>query len=319
MSGYFRDSITDRAGNALSGAMVEVRAYGLMDLASISSRQAGVIAPAPNPMPVNDWAEIEFFADPGVYTLTIYHGGKVYSRDVGVFGLEPGGMGLSPAQALASAFGLAALAPDENYGYKLIDHNAAALSGDTLAIGTAPDLGDTLGGALAALNDAVREVSGTANQIIVTLDTGTAVFSLPQNIHTDASPSFATVNLKKLKGRSAAPAIVVGAGAGAGATLNQAFGSDICFRVDITTGAAPPAASSTLFEATFSEAYPAGQPPMCILIPANKRAWDGQNTAAKAVDVDLANTTASKLVVRTGTSAMAASSSYSYYVIVFSR
>lgn len=319
MSGYFRDSITDRAGNALDGAMVEVRAYGSMDLAAISSRQAGVIAPAPNPMPVNDWAEVEFFADPGVYSLTIYHGGRIYTRDVGVFNFEPGGMGLSPSQSLASAFAIAALAPDANYPYRLIDADANPLAGDTLGISTAPSLGDTLGSVLAALNDATRDVSGTDNQVIVTLDTGTAVFSLPQNIHAEASPSFATMNVRKFKGRSATPDIVIGAGAGTGATLDLAIGSDICFRVDITTGAAPPAGSATLFEATFGDSYPAGQPPMCILIPANKRAWDGQNTVNKAVDVDLVNTTASKLVVRTGTSAMSASASYSYYVIVFSR
>lgn len=319
MSGYFRDSITDRAGNAMTGALVEVRPYGSMELAAISSRQAGSIAPAANPLPVNEWAEIEFFAEPGVYSLTIYHGGNTYSRDVGVFALEPGGMGLTPAQTLASAFGLAALAPDANYAYRLLDADANALSGDTLAITTAPDLGDTLGGALAALNDVVRDVSGTANQIIVTLDTGTAVFSLPQNIHSDASPSFDTLNLRKIKGRSAIPAVVAGAGAGAGATVDLVIGSDICLRVDITTGAAPAAGAATFFEVTFANAYPAGQPPMCIVIPGNKKAWDGQNTANKAVDVDLASTTASKLVVRTGTSALSASSTYSYYIIVVSR
>ena len=96
-SGYWRDSITDSAGNALRDAMVEVRLQGETALADIATRQAGAVTPAANPLPVNALGALEFFAQPGLYTLTIISGSTSTTRDVGVFPLVPADFDFSRA------------------------------------------------------------------------------------------------------------------------------------------------------------------------------------------------------------------------------
>lgn len=185
---------------------------------------------------------------------------------------------------------------------------------------TAVSLGDTLGQALSALADGLRLVKGTANQIDVAFDNveRSMTLSLPQDIAPTSSPQFDTLRASKLRGNNA-PTIALGTGAGdATAAVNLIYGTDLAFRVDITTGAAP-TAGQTIFEATFAEAYDALKPPIVFLVPHNRRAWDQQNTANKAVAVDLASTTGAKLVVQAGTTALQANTAYSWVVFTAVR
>jgi len=185
---------------------------------------------------------------------------------------------------------------------------------------TAVSLGDTLGQALSALADGLRLVKGTDNQIDVAFDNveRSMTLSLPQDIAPTSSPQFDTLRASKLRGNNA-PTIALGTGAGdATAAVNLIYGTDLAFRVDITTGAAP-TAGQTIFEATFGEAYDVLKPPIVFLVPHNRRAWDQQNTANKAVAVDLASTTGAKLVVQAGTTALQANTAYSWVVFTAVR
>lgn len=206
-------------------------------------------------------------------------------------------------------------------GAVLADGSGAPVGLDnTPTPATAQSLGDTLGQALSALADGLRLVKDTPNQITVTFDNveRSMTLSLPQDIATTSSPQFATVRASKLRGNSA-PTIALGTGAGdATAVVSLLYGTDLAFRVDITTGAAP-ATGQTIFEATFAEAYDVLKPPIVFLVPHNRRAWDQQNTANKAVAVDLAKTTGAKLVVQAGTTALQAATTYSWVVLTAVR
>ena len=54
--------------------------------------------------------------------------------------------------------------------------------------------------AVTALNGGVTSVSGTANQVIVSGNTGAVTFSLPQSIHTTATPTFTSVSATTFTG-----------------------------------------------------------------------------------------------------------------------
>ena len=67
-------------------------------------------------------------------------------------------------------------------------------AGSGLSGGGAVDLGGTV----TLTNAGVTGVTGTANQVAVSGSTGSVTFSLPQNIHTTASPTFSSVVLASL-------------------------------------------------------------------------------------------------------------------------
>ena len=66
--------------------------------------------------------------------------------------------------------------------------------------------------ALTVANTGVLSLSGTANQISVSASAGAVTLSLPQNIHTGATPQFTNVNLTGIPGSSAFNNIVVSGG-----------------------------------------------------------------------------------------------------------
>lgn len=55
-------------------------------------------------------------------------------------------------------------------------------------------------GAVTINNTGVTSATGTANQVTVSASTGAVTFSLPQNIHTAAAPTFADLTLSKASG-----------------------------------------------------------------------------------------------------------------------
>jgi hypothetical protein len=77
------------------------------------------------------------------------------------------------------------------------------------SIGLSGDASVALGGTLNLNNDGVLSITGTANQVIASASTGDVTLSLPQNIHSGASPSFVNVNLSGIPNSSTYDNVVV--------------------------------------------------------------------------------------------------------------
>ena len=204
------------------------------------------------------------------------------------------------------------LLSDTDSGQTLVDAAQQPVSLDNApAPAGATAIGDTIGDVLSALAEGLHDVIQTPNQVLITFNTdGTATFSLPQDIGLTSSPQFATLKASHLQGMTVKPTVALGTGAGTAATLDLVHGSDMMFRVDLTTGSAP-VAGATIFSLTYATTYGA-IPPLVMLVPFNRRAWDGQNTANKAVAVDVAESTGAMAVVKAGTTALTAATQYSW-------
>lgn len=204
------------------------------------------------------------------------------------------------------------LVTDINTGLYAIDGTGQALSLDNQPTSQGAAAGSTIGSALAALAEAVKTVFGTTNQVIVTFDaSGGVTFSLPQDIAPTSSPTFATLNIDKIRGSAGMPTVTLGTGAGTGATITLTRGSDLKLRVDLTTGTAPVAAA-TIFTITFAKSYGLYTPPLVDIIPGNRISWQQQATSTGAIGVNLASTTGNAVVIQSGNTALSASTNYSW-------
>lgn len=213
----------------------------------------------------------------------------------------------------------ATLGVDVENNPTLVDanNNLVVLDNSPAPAGTT-GVGSTIGGVLAALVNAMFTIQDSSpNRVIVTLNstTGVASFDLPQDIAKTSSPEFDTVLYKKLKGNSGAPTITLGPGAGTGASVTLITGNDDCFKIQITTGTGC-ATAATIFEAAYASGFQL--PPFVMIHPYNRKAWDQQNTANKAVAVNDDPTTGStknKMVIQSaGTTALTDSTSYIWII-----
>ncbi len=95
-----------------------------------------------------------------------------------------------------------------------VDNSELANSSINLAYGTglSGDASVSLGGTLNLQNTGVTSVAGTPNQVNVSGATGAVTLSLPQDIHTDATPTFDGVVLDNLPTGSAATEVVTSNG-----------------------------------------------------------------------------------------------------------
>lgn len=221
------------------------------------------------------------------------------------------------AQVNATAAGLLAIKRDTEAGQVPIDLDGNVMAADNFEVSTAETLGSTVGGIFAALEGMARYVSSPDNHIRVTLDTGTMVLDLPQAIEKTSDVEFRDVTMRHLSGNAAKPTVTIGLGAGTaanGAVVSKIVGNDLMLRVDLTTGSDPAGGGATIFSITPAASFGA-LPPIVAVIPANRKAWDQQNTANKAVAINLATTTGNKIDLQTGTNALSASSDYSWLFI----
>jgi hypothetical protein len=94
--------------------------------------------------------------------------------------------------------------PPSNFGTVLVDGTTSLVadsSSDTLNVnaGTGISLTATAGtDTLSIANSGVTQLTGTANQVAVSASTGSVTLSLPQDIHTTATPTFSSVTAKNL-------------------------------------------------------------------------------------------------------------------------
>lgn len=82
--------------------------------------------------------------------------------------------------------------PNGSIGNAELANSSVSLSYGT---GVTGDASVSLGGTLNLQNTGVTTLSGTANQVSASASTGAVTLSLPQSIHTGATPSFAGLNL----------------------------------------------------------------------------------------------------------------------------
>lgn len=152
----------------------------------------------------------------------------------------------------------------------------------------------------------VQDIAGTADQIVLD-DTTT-----PGVLQIRAAPNLATSTIRaKPVPRTAVPTVTPGTGAGTGPTVVDVAGDDDEVYIEITTGSSP-VSSATIFELNWTSAY--AQTPIVTVVPVNQTAWGWQNAQAKAVYFDKATSTGSKAVVRVGTTALSAATTYSWVV-----
>ena len=76
-------------------------------------------------------------------------------------------------------------------------------------VGLSGDTTVALGGTLNVQNTGVTELRGTANQLIVDQSTGTVTLSLPQDIHTNATPTFDGLTLDNINSASSVDQVLV--------------------------------------------------------------------------------------------------------------
>lgn len=105
-----------------------------------------------------------------------------------------GGYGITDAQPLdADLTALAALVATGLYANT--GPGTAAARSIATGAGLSVSNGDGVAGNPTLTNTGVLSVAGTANQVTVSGATGNVVFSLPQSIHSGATPSWAQINL----------------------------------------------------------------------------------------------------------------------------
>ena len=92
-----------------------------------------------------------------------------------------------------------------------VDNTELANNSVNVSYGTglSGDASVALGGTLNMQNSGVTSLTGTANQVVVDQATGGVTLSLPQDIHTDATPTFDGLTLDNINTSSSADQIVV--------------------------------------------------------------------------------------------------------------
>jgi hypothetical protein len=122
---------------------------------------------------------------------------------------------------LPIARGGTALATTPTNGQLLIGNG----TGYTLAVlGTGTGISTTLGsGSIQINNTGVTSVAGTTNQVSVSASTGAVTFSLPQNIHSGATPTFARLTLTDGTQTTSNPIISMTQSWNAGAVTFEGF------------------------------------------------------------------------------------------------
>lgn len=105
-----------------------------------------------------------------------------------------GGYGITDAQPLDSD--LTALAALVTTGF-YVNTGVGTVAARSIAVGAGISVSnaDGVAGNPTLTNSGVLSVAGTPNQITVSTATGNVVFSLPQSIHSGATPSWAQINL----------------------------------------------------------------------------------------------------------------------------
>lgn len=104
------------------------------------------------------------------------------------------GYGITDAQPLDSD--LSALAALATTGINVrTGPGTATTRAIAVGAGISVSNGDGVAGNPTLSNTGVLSASGTANQVVVSSSSGNVVFSLPQSIHSGATPSFAQINL----------------------------------------------------------------------------------------------------------------------------
>ncbi|MGH8348141.1 MAG: gp53-like domain-containing protein [Pseudomonas sp.] len=105
-----------------------------------------------------------------------------------------GGYGITDAQPLDSD--LSALAALTTTGF-YVNTGVGTVAARSIAVGAGISVSnaDGVAGNPTLANTGVLSAAGTANQVIVSGSTGNVVFSLPQSIHSGATPSWAQINL----------------------------------------------------------------------------------------------------------------------------
>ncbi|HEY6172101.1 MAG TPA: hypothetical protein VIX80_07585 [Candidatus Kapabacteria bacterium] len=93
-------------------------------------------------------------------------------------------------------------------GSTSLTNNRIAAAGNGISLSTA----STDNGAFTITNSGVLSLSGTANQVSVSSSTGSVTLSLPQSIHSGASPTFTNVSLSSVPSSSSFTDIVVSNG-----------------------------------------------------------------------------------------------------------
>lgn len=147
---------------------------------------------------------------------------------------------------------------------------------DFLPSNTAANTQFTPSGSLVATNvqDAITEVVGDAQLVYAPINaptfTGTASgsFSGPLTGNVTGNTNGNTVSTKHVIGTSVAPTVVANGGGGSGASVSL-VGTDLGFKVTLTSGTTP-TASASIFTVTFNGAYATA--PHCQFSAANGNA-----------------------------------------------
>lgn len=223
------------------------------------------------------------------------------------------------AQVNSMAEGFVAVKRDTELGQIPLDLDGDTMAADNFEVNTAETLGTTVGGIFAALESMARYVSSPDNHIRVTMDTGTMVLDLPQPVELDSDVEFRDIKMRHIGGGTTKPTVTIDTGAGTaanGAAITNIVGNDFSLRVDLTTGSDPVAAAAIL---NITPAASFGTlPPIVAVVPANRNAWGWQSTAARAVAINLATTTGNRIELQSGTTALQASTDYSW-LFIFAR
>lgn len=173
-----------------------------------------------------------------------------------------------------------------------------------------PELGSRLSDALTTLSAGLVTLL-TTNMSADWSTPGQVTLSIPQAVSTTSDVKF-----RALGGGGSAPTIASGdLGTGAGSSPTTTItGNSIVFRFDCTTGSSP-AANSTIARFTFDHTF--SNAPLVLMIPANGISWAAQSTTAQAVRVPNGNITTTTFILQSGSSsALAASTAYSWYFII---
>jgi hypothetical protein len=122
---------------------------------------------------------------------------------------------------------LSVAGPSVNLPAGSIDNTELANDSIMLAYGpgVAGDAAVALGGTLNVRNTGVLSVTGTTNQVMASAATGDVTLSLPQNIHTDASPRFDGLTLDNLVTTSTSDSLLVMSGGVVQSRTAQSFAS----------------------------------------------------------------------------------------------
>ncbi len=110
------------------------------------------------------------------------------------------------------------------------------------------------------------------------------------------------IKLQHLIGKTSAPTFASGTGAGTSPTISVT-GTDLALKLNVTTGTAPTGSNAVIATVTFSTAYASA--PICLFSPGNAAA-----ALLSGVTNPFITSTATTVVLNSGSSALSASSAY---------